>query len=105
MGTAKRHKGHEKAAHRDVEFIKHLAEELHLLLHFVTAFIPEAGLIRLFERNRRSLLERRHTAIADPSVSASDVLDQMLWADEVAHTPTSGVKGLSSGTDSQSALI
>lgn len=91
--------------HGDLEFVKDFAETLHLLLHLSPALVPETDLVRLLEGNGGSLLEGRHTAVADAGVRAGHVLDQVLGADEVSYSPASGVKGLACRADGESALV
>ena len=89
----------------DTKLVKNLAEELHLLLHLVPALVPEANLVCLLKRNGSSLLERRNTAIANARVRTSNVFDQMLRSNQVAHTPAGGVEGFASRAHSEGALV
>lgn len=93
------------STYRDTELIKDLAEQLHLLLHFISALIPEANLVCLLKGHGSSFLEGRHTAVANAGVCTGNVLDQMLWSNQVSHPPTSGIEGLTSRAHGDSTFI
>lgn len=94
-----------RSTYRDTELIKDLAEQLHLLLHLISALIPEAHLICLLKGHRGGFLEGRHTAVANAGVCTGNVLDQMLRSNQVSHTPASGVEGLTSRAHSDSTFV
>ena len=91
--------------YRNVKFVEYLTKALHLLLHFGAALIPEASLIGLLKSNSCGFLKGRHATVADSSVCASYVLDQMLRANEVTNPPARSVEGLPSRTHRESALV
>jgi hypothetical protein len=91
--------------YRETELIKDLTEKLDLILHVCSAFVPEALLFSLLERNSSRLLERGDTAVADAGVCTSHVFDQMFGANEIPNTPAGGIEGLAGGADSQSTLV
>jgi hypothetical protein len=93
------------STYRDTELIKDLTEQLHLLLHLIAALVPEANLVCLLKGHSSGFLEGRHTAVANAGVCTSNVLDQMLRSDQIAHTPASGVEGLTSRAHSEGAFI
>lgn len=92
-------------AYRNFELIKHLTETLHLVLHLVTALIPETLFLCFLKSNGCGLLERRDTAVADAGVCAGNVFNQVLRSDQVANAPAGGVESLTSRANSKSALI
>jgi hypothetical protein len=89
----------------NLQLIKDLAEQLHLLLHLILALFPETLLVCLLEGDCGRLLERGHTAVTDTGVCSSDVLDQMLGSDQVAYAPSGGVEGLACRSHGKRALI
>lgn len=92
-------------AYRNAQLIKDFAEEAHLPSHILPAFIPKPNFVCLLEGNGSPLLEGGDAAIAYPSVSSSHIFDKMLWTNEISNAPTSGIEGLSSRANSESALI
>lgn len=92
------------STYRDTKLIKDLAEQLHLLLHLIAALVPEANFVCLFKGHSSSFLEGRYTAVTNAGVRTGNVLDQMLWADQISDTPPSGVKGLTSRAHSDGAF-
>lgn len=95
----------QRQTYRNIELVKHLTEELHLLLHLRPALVPEAGRVGLFESDGSGLLQGRHAAVADARVRAGNVLDQVLGANQVPDTPPGGVEGLARGADGERALV
>lgn len=95
----------DKITYRKTKLIKDLAEQLDLVLHVRSALVPEAFLLSLLKRNSSSFLERRDTAVADAGVSTGHILDQVLGANEISDTPTSGVERLAGGANGQGTLV
>lgn len=91
--------------YRNTKLLENLAEAVHLALHLCAALVPESNLVGLLEGNGGSFLEGRHAAVTDAGVGGSDVLDQVLGADQEANTPAGCIERLSSGTNGQGTLV
>lgn len=50
-------------------------------------------------------MKGRHGTVTDPSVCASNILNQMLGSNQVSDTPAGGIECLTGGSHGQSALV
>jgi len=66
--------------YRNTQLVKDLAESLDLALHLIPTLVPETVLVRLFEPDCASFLERADAAEAYPCVGRRDVFDQVFGA-------------------------
>lgn len=90
--------------YRQTELVPDFVEAVQLPFHLGLALFPETALIGLLERDGRGFLQRADAGEANPRVRRRDVLDQMLWSDQVADSPTGGVEELARAADGESQL-
>lgn len=91
--------------YRNTKLFENFTEALHLALHLSAALVPESNLVGLLKGDGGGFLEGGHAAVADAGVGGSDVLDQVLRADQVANTPAGGIEGLTSRGNGQGTLV
>ena len=75
-----------------------------LLFNIVLGLFPITTFLGLFEPHCRSVLGRARRGICEYDMRVVNVLNEMLWTDDVAYSPSSGIECLANRTYGESVI-